>query len=310
MKIEQNKNLKEFSTYKIGGVAKYFCTARSEIDLQEACAWAEEKKKKFLVLGGGSNLLINDGEIDALVIKMENTEIKAQSERIVAQAGALLSSLVLSATSNTLTGMEWAAGVPGTVGGAVRGNAGCFGSDIKAVIETVKIFDTKKKKIIIFSNKDCDFTYRSSVIKKNPELLIIEAIFKLQRGRLDEIKEKVDFILDRRNGAYPRLPSAGSVFKSLYLDEIKPQNQILHKKYEESDIARNGKIGAWRLIKELGLQGHIIGGAKVSLEHANFIVNTGKASSQDVIDLINYVKNNVKLKLGIDLEEEIVYFGF
>jgi UDP-N-acetylmuramate dehydrogenase len=213
-KIQRNVELAPMTTYKIGGSAEYFIEADNQEELLAAVAWAKEKEIKIFILGGGSNILVPDMGVDGLVIKMNNKEIKLMGERILVGAGAMLSRLVSTANSNMLTGMEWAVGVPGTVGGAVRGNAGCFGSNIEAVIETINVYNTEKERIELFSKKDCQFSYRESIIKKQPNYIIIDATVKLIKGDKAAIDEKVQYILGKRTGAYPKLPSAGSVFKS------------------------------------------------------------------------------------------------
>ncbi len=254
--------------------------------------------------------MVNDKGVDGLVIKIDNDGIAAKGERLECAAGALLARAVSAATMSGLAGLEWAAGVPGTVGGAVRGNAGCFGSDTSAVLETAAVFDPGRGKFLMYSKNDCQFGYRESIFKKARTLIVWEAVFKLHPGNHDDMNTLIDEILDKRAQAFPRLPSAGSVFKNLYIRDIESRNPELAAFLNEHQAVREGKVGTRRLIDKLDLGGKTIGGAKISLEHTNFIVNTGKATAEDVIMLISLIKEKARRHLNILLQEEIQYFGF
>ena len=308
-KIQENIPLAHMTTFKIGGSAKFFIVIKTKEELISTFNWAKEHKEKVYILGGGSNLLISDKGVNGLVIKFENTEVTVKGERIESSAGAQLSQVVSIASSHNLTGMEWAAGVPGTVGGAIRGNAGCFGSNIEQVLETANIYIQSKTDFMTYSKNNCKFTYRDSIFKSDSNLIIWESTFKLKNGSLEEIKRQMNDIINIRNRSFPGLPSAGSVFKGLLIDDIKINNPKLAKHLEKHNAVRNGKVGTRWLIDQLGLKGEKIGGAKISLEHANFIVNTGKATAKDVITLINIIKEKVLNQYNIQLQEEIQYFG-
>ncbi|MBI2041678.1 MAG: UDP-N-acetylmuramate dehydrogenase [Candidatus Nealsonbacteria bacterium] len=293
MKIQKNVLLKEYTTFKIGGPAKYFCAVENKEDLIRAVSFAKKEKIPLFILGGGSNLLVSDEGFKGLVIKIENCKLKIVNSRVIAGAGVSLAKLV-SITSNAgLSGMEWASGIPGaTVGGAIRGNAGAFGAEMKDITKTVIVLEIQnpkskiqnnnfKIKIRNFNNKDCRFSYRSSIFKENPDLIIFSCELEMKRG--DKVKEKVKEILSYRKEKHPAEPSAGSIFKNL-----------------ENIRARD-------LIEKAGLKGRTIGGAQISEHHANFIVNLGGAKSKDVLDLIDLAKKEVKNKFGIEIEEEIKY---
>ncbi|MFA5386559.1 MAG: UDP-N-acetylmuramate dehydrogenase [Candidatus Paceibacterota bacterium] len=255
--IKKNVSLKNFTTFRIGGKARYFFVARTEEDLIKAIIAAKKIKLPFFILGGGSNVLVSDGGFKGLVIKY----------------GQPLSSCVSK-------GPEWAAGIPGTIQGAVYGNAGAFGRSMKDVVKEVEVFDVKTEKIKILKNKDCRFSYRNSIFKKNKNLIILSVKIKTKKSDAEKIKQYLDYKKQNHPWNYP---SAGSVFKN-----------------------PDGFSAAW-LIEACGLKGKRVGKAEISKKHANFIVNLGGAKEKDVIKLINIAKKTVKKKFKINLQEEIQF---
>lgn len=278
MRFKKNVLLKNYTTFKIGGAAKYFYTAKTKTELIEAIKKAKKIKLPFFILGGGSNLLVSDKGFNGLVIKF----------------GQSLSSYVSK-------GLEWAVGIPGTIQGGVYGNAGAFGKSMKDVVESIEVFDTKTEKIKIFKNKDCRFSYRNSIFRKKKNLIVLSVKIKnrASEGSEDEEEDKVLFAskksntkkikqyLDYKKQTQPlNFPSAGSIFKN-------PKGFL-----------------AGEIIERCGLKGKKIGKVKISEKHANFIVNLGNGKAKDVRKLINLVKKKVKNKFKINLKEEIQYLGF
>ncbi len=310
-KIQANKDLSSFSTFKIGGKAEYFIEVKSKEDLQEVLKWAKNKNQKVNILGGGSNIVINSKGIEGLVIKLSNKEIFIKGERIELEAGVKLSEVLREAIKNNLSGLEWAIGIPGaTIGGAVRGNAGAFSVEMSDIVETVEVLEMETGKFKNFSNKDCKFSYRDSIFKHDNNYIIWEVTLKLRKDNEKKIKDKIDKNLKYRNDHQPKLPSAGSVFQNIKAEKLQEANSYLMQKAKELGLVKNGFIGAGWIIDMAGLKGKAIGGAKVSLEHANFIVNTGKATSDDIVTLISYIKQQVRDRFKLQLQEEIQYFGF
>jgi len=311
LNIKQNIDLAEFTNFKIGGPAKFFIEVKTKEELKEAVKWAGEKKEKIFILGGGSNILINDRGINGLVIKLSNDDFLIKGQRLDCGAGAILSKVSSLAISHNLSGLEWIVGIPkATIGGAVRGNAEAFNVAMSDIIETVEVYDALKNKFKTLSNKDCGFSYRASIFKKKNNYIIWSAILKLKNENPEIIKNLVNKSIEFRGKNYPKLPSAGSVFKNIPVKLIEQNNPRLLEEIRKRGITRLDNVGAGMLIDMLGLKGKTIGGAKVSLEHANHIVNTGKATAEDVVTLISYIKQQVRDKLDIQLEEEIQYFGF
>jgi len=292
MKIKENILLAKYTTFKIGGRAKYFLVAKTKDELIEGVKFARQKDLPFFVLGGGSNLLVSDKGYNGIAIKIKNQKLKIKNKNkktkiIEAEAGVKLDDLVKLAAENSLAGIEWAAGIPGTVGGAIYGNAAAFGKSMSEIIKEVEVFDTFELKIKNYRLKDCKFDYKESIFKKNKNLIILSCIISLKKGNKKEIKEKIKYFLDYRERHHPlNLPSAGSVFKN------------------------PPEMSAGELIEKCGLKGKRIGEAQISPKHANFIVNLGGAKAEDALELIKLIKKQVKKKFGIELEEEIQYLGF
>jgi UDP-N-acetylmuramate dehydrogenase len=282
---------------------------KNEPELVAAINWAGLKKLPVLFLAGGSNVLITKGKIRGLVIKITGQSYSVEGGSISAWAGIKLSKLAEITYDLGLTGLEWAWGVPGTLGGAVRGNAGAYGSDISGQVAEVKAYDASKGELIKLSKPACGFSYRHSIFKKKRNLFILNVKLKLNQADKAEVKDAAAKNLHSRRQTNPTEPSAGCVFKNLVYDKLIKENRELAQAIEAKGLFRGGKIGAAYLIDQLGLKGKTMGGAKISEKHANFIVNTGEAKAKDVIKLINLVKRKVKNQYKINLEEEIEYFG-
>lgn len=285
-KVRKNVSLAEYTTFKIGGPADLFYEAETEEDLVSVFKAVKEFGIPYFVLGGGSNILVGDKGFRGIVIKVKNKGIKIQEEngkyKVIVQAGEMISDLLNELSERSLTGLEFMAGIPGTVGATVACNAGAWQRNLSEAVIKVKVL-TKDCKIKWIDKENCMFDYRTSKFKGGDDLILAVEL-ELTRGEKAEITEQIGINLEKRR-VQPREPSAGSIF-------INPKPL---------------KSGA--LIEECGLKGTQIGGAKISEKHANFIVNTGGAKASDVIALINLAKEKVKEKFNIDLQEEVVRMG-
>jgi len=309
--VQQNIPLNKYSTFKLGGPAKYFFIAKTKEEIIKAVQTAKELNLDFFILGGGSNILVNDDGFDGLIIKVETKGLELNGNIVKAKAGALLGQMVNLAMQNSLDGLTWACGIPGTIGGAVRGNAGAYGSDTSQNLLRVEVYDLRNDKVITMNKEECQFEYRESIFKKNKNLIVLGAEFKLMAGdNKEEIKKTMLENMRARTCSQPKFPSVGCNFKNIIVTgEIRKKIKDIEPNGEES--IKGGKIGAAWFIDRAGLKGHEIGGAKVSDEHANFIIKfkeSGKAD--DVIQLISYIKQQVRNKFGIQLQEELQYVGF
>ncbi|MCX6762202.1 MAG: UDP-N-acetylmuramate dehydrogenase, partial [Candidatus Moranbacteria bacterium] len=290
-----------------------------EDEIVEALEFAKEKKLPVFVLGGGSNILVSDKGFDGLVIKIQNSKFKIQNYTIDCDAGCPLSKIVSESIKSGLAGLEWAIGVPGTVAGAVRGNAGCFGGEMSGLVKMVEAVDLESLSKNKFNKKECEFNYRDSIFKRNKKLLITKVVFELAKGNMEKSRQKISEISKVRKEKQPvGLACPGSFFKNPVVKDKK-----IIEEFEKDTGARIGdnknifkytgweeKIPAAYLIDRAGLKSKKIGGAMVSENNANFIVNTGGATAEDVIALAAVVKTRVRNKFGIQLQEEVQMMGF
>ena len=312
--FQSGVNLKHFSNYKIGGGAEYFFMAHDVQGLIGAVGAARKNNLPIFILGGGTNLLINDGGFKGLVLKpdIQQLEIKKLGKEqmlVKVGAGVLVFDLLNFLIAKSLSGMEWAGGLPGTIGGAIRGNAGAFSGETKdAVAEVVSLdISGKKAKVISRNNKDCKFGYRNSIFKiQNGKEIVLQATLVLKKGDQKTIQQAITEKINYRRSRHPmEYPNIGSIFKNV---DIK-----LFSKKQQKDLVSIVKkdpfpvVPTAYLIAESGLKGVSYGGAMISPKHPNFIVNTLSANAEEVKTLINLVKTSVKRKFGVSLEEEIIY---
>lgn len=283
--LKENEALAPYTHFNIGGPARYFFVAQSNEDVIKAVRAGRDTEIPLFILGGGTNILVSDSGFPGLVIKMENTHIDVQGNRVRAEAGAKLQKLIRTTVQHRLSGMEHLIGIPGTVGGGIAGNVGTPEEWIDEVIREVSYLDHASD-LKTIPARDCNFSYRSSRFKYSEEDIILEGVFQLEPADATAIQKNISDYLSKRAHQPVQKPCAGSTFK----------NPPGHK--------------AWKLIDQAGLRGKAIGGAKVSEDHANFIINTGNATAEDVVILISFIKQQVRDNLGVQLNEEIRYIGF
>ncbi len=307
--IQTNVPLKKHSNFRIGGPASFFYEFKSEESLREALKeWRNLKKDlPVFILGKGTNILFNDDGFDGLVLKDSINFIKREGNILEVGSGTLVSELVSYCLQNSLSGFEWAGGLPGTVGGGVRGNAGAFLGEMKdnlVEVESINI-DTLKK--IKRNKKNCGFDYRQSIFKngiaKNEIILLVK--FALKKGNREEIKKKTQEKIDYRIDRHPLdLPNIGSTFKNVDVKKISAQ---VLKEFEGSIKPDPFPVlPAAKLLVGSDFKGREIGGAKFSERHPNFIVNFKNAKARDVRALVDLAKKEIKEKYDIALEEEIM----
>jgi len=298
--LKHNIALAKHTTYKIGGPADYFISVENFEELKQALKFANDNLLPIFILAGGSNILFGDEGFKGLIIKIDNKKSSINGNEITSDAGVSFNDLVSQSIENNLAGLEWAGGLPGTVGGAIRGNAGCFGGEIKDVVKEVSIV-TLNGEFKLYSNNECRFGYRDSIFKHNGEI-IMGAIFKLSPGNKEDLKATVFDHIKYRQMRY-RLPSCGSVFKNCPLEKVSQQVQEEFRDKIKTDPFPVLPVAV--LIDACGLVGKTIGGAMITKEHANIIHNFNNAKAADVLSLIDLVKEKVKQKFDINLEEEV-----
>ncbi len=310
MKIQKNINLAPYTTFRIGGMAKEFAIVKSVEELAEALQYAKGNNLKYYILGGGSNVLFDDSGFDGLVIRIESASyIKIEGEKLECWAGESLASVLNLARDNDLSGLENLAGIPGTIGGAVRGNAGAFGTAMANLVSKVKFLDAASGKIKEIGKDDCGFSYRNSIFKENPDLIIISVVLGLRTGKKEEIEKAMRETIRKRNEKQPQgwFGCAGSFFENPVVEK-----KELIERFERDTGAksRENKIPAGWLIRETGLSGKKIGGVELNEKHSNFIINNGEGTAEEVIMLSSIIKQKVRTELGVQLREEVQYVGY
>lgn len=309
-RIKKGVLLKKYTTFKIGGPARYFLVTEKKEEIIRAFALAKKLQLPTFVLGGGSNILASDCGFDGLVVKIHNAKPKFQIKNtkgnitIKANAGAALEDLVKYSTKSSLQGLEWAGGLPGTLGGAIRGNAGAFGGEIKDSILKVEALDNHFN-VRILTKKQCLFSYRSSIFKKK-NWVVLSAILEFKKGNKENLQKIAQSNMNYRKERHPlELPNAGSIFKNCDFEEFSPtlKKSLLAVVKKDPFLV----VPVAYLIAQAGLKGMKIGSAQVSEKHPNFIVNLGGARADDILKIIDFNKKSIKEKYGVNLEQEVQF---
>lgn len=306
--IRRDVLLAPFSTFKIGGPADFFAGVTTASELIEALEYAEKNDLKTFVFSGGSNLLIADRGFRGLVIRIASQSMRVADLDLYADAGANLLDVVQLANSRGLAGMERLAGIPGSLGGAIRGNAGAFGAEMKDIVQSVKVYDRKSGKPREFANRDCAFSYRSSFFKSHPELVILSAVLRFTEGAVAELVRVADATMAAREAKHPQSAlCAGSFFMNPAVSDETLRSEFAK---DTGKVPKDDKLPAGWLIDHAGLRGKKIGGAQVSPMHPNYLVNTGTATADEVVILASVVKQRVRTALDVELREEVQLVGF
>lgn len=309
MQVQENVPLAPFTTFKIGGPARYFTEVQDAQGVVEAFEWAEKKRVPTFVLAGGSNILFPDLGYEGLVIRIIGEHIQINDSLVTASAGSVLNVVIHNSLVEGLQGLEYMSGIPGSLGGAVRGNAGAFGTEIKDAVKKVKAVNKLTGLVKDFYNEECEFGYRESFFKRHPEWVILEVQLFLRAGHNpDELLKIAKDTMAKREAKHPQnAKCAGSFF----MNPIVNNEKLLREFEEETGTpSRNSKLPAGWLITRVGLRGKKIGGAQMSNQHPNYLVNVENATADDVLILASFVKTRVRNELGIQLKEEIQYVGF
>ena len=287
-RVLEKEPMKNHTTFKIGGKADVFIEPGSIKEAEDLLRLLCMENEKFIIIGNGSNVLISDEGIKETVICFSKgtDDITVCEDTITAGAGAMLSRVAKAALDNSLTGLEFASGIPGSLGGAVYMNAGAYGGEMKDVIVEVTLFDVENQKLLIFQKEDMDFGYRHSIAKEKP-YVVLSVRMKLDKGDDKSIRHTMDELNGKRREKQPlEYPSAGSTFK-------RPEGYF-----------------AGKLIEDAGLRGYTVGGAQVSEKHCGFVINKGNATGSDVKKLMDDVTCRVYESFGVKLEPEVVMLGF
>lgn len=281
--VRYDEPLKNHTTFKIGGNCIALIEPREVSDIVETIKICRENSIKFFVIGNGSNLLVPDEGYNGVIIKLKSefSKIEVEGDYLIVNSGAKLSEVYTVAYENSLTGFEFASGIPGTIGGAIYMNAGAYGGEMKDIVESVQVLDLDNFELRELKNEELEFSYRKSIIQRR-NYIVTTIKLKLQKGNKEKINAVYEDLRERRNSKQPlNFGSAGSTFK-------RPEGHFASK-----------------LIEDAGLKGYHINDAWVSEKHSGFIVNKGNASFKEVMELIEYVQKVVFEKFGVKLETEV-----
>ena len=286
--FEENVSGKRLCSFKVGGNVRFVAKPKTADQLTALYDYLLENQIRHILLGKGSNIVISDEGFDGVVVsfsELSSIDIDITDDNcIIAGAGASMANLALFAYENELAGLEFAHGIPGSVGGGVYMNAGAYGGEISQVLKSCMIFDIERGMLFMVSGEECEFSYRHSIFMENKNVVVLFATFELKEGNPDEIKAKMDEYKAKRVASQPlEYPSAGSTFK-------RPEGYF-----------------AGKLIEDCGLKGYTVGGAQVSEKHAGFVINKGGATAEDIKILVQHIQKTVKEKFDVSLECEIEF---
>lgn len=284
--VHTDESMSRHTTFRIGGNADYFVKPGNADEVAAVIAVCREYSIPYFILGNGSNLLVSDDGYRGMIINiMDNMDSVTVDGRIItAQAGAMLVRVSVMARDNALTGLEFASGIPGTIGGAVYMNAGAYGGEMKNVVKTVRAID-EYGRIYELDSEKMDFSYRHSIVEER-KLIVLEVTLELEHGSREAIDDRMKELAEARRSKQPlEYPSAGSTFK-------RPEGYF-----------------AGKLIMDAGLRGYSVGGAQVAEKHCGFVINKGGATASDVVELIRDVQHDVDDKFGVTLEPEVKMLG-
>lgn len=284
--VKKDEPMKSHTTFRVGGPADYFVTPQTAEEVAKVIETCTQEKVPYYIVGNGSNLLVSDKGYEGVIIQIykQMNQVKVEGAQIHAQAGALLSMIAKRALDAELTGFEFAAGIPGTLGGACVMNAGAYGGEMKDVLKSVTVL-TDKGEVKTLAKEELELGYRTSVIAKKG-YIVLEAVLELQKGEKEKIQAVMDDLKERRVTKQPlEYPSAGSTFK-------RPEGYF-----------------AGKLIQDAGLRGFQVGGAQVSEKHCGFVINKDQATASDVMNLMNQVSDKVYEEFGVRLQPEVKRLG-
>jgi UDP-N-acetylmuramate dehydrogenase len=307
-KAKEGEPMRKHTNFRIGGPAKWFVEARSVEELQSVLEVAKQNNINTFVFGGGSNILVHDDGFDGIVIKIAMRAYDIIGTKVKAQAGVLVAGLARATAVHGLKGLTWGITLPGTVGGGVRGNAGCFGGEIKDHLVSVEVL--RDGKVIVLTKDELKFGYRDSSVKHSDDI-VLTASFELEEGDSTELKAQLDDNIMKRKTTQPmNAGSAGCLFKNYNIQDDEELQRISEKLDIPAEMRSGRRISAGWLIDKMDLKGTSVGDAMISDEHANFLVNKGSATADQIAQLIAIIKTKVRDEYGILLEEEVQYLGF
>jgi len=309
--VTEAEPMSTHTSFRVGGPARLYFIAQSSEEILAAVQVAKATHIPWFVYGGGSNLLVSDDGYEGLLIQAANRKVTIEGTVVRAEAGAITAMVARTSVDGGLTGFEWAIGIPGTIGGAIYGNAGCYGGEMKDVVTHVDAYNLAKNERVELSNEACAFGYRESVFKHEPHVILGCEMQLAPSADIEASKQEMARMLDKRKESQPLAKSScGCVFKNVdFQDESELEILKRHVEVPAGMLAQKRLSAGW-LIDQVGMRGKRIGNIEVSEKHGNFFENHGQARAEDIIALMSLVKMKVRDELGIELQEEVQLLGF
>lgn len=303
--VRENAPLSQYTRFGIGGSASILCDTNSEDALISALAFVQEPELPWMVIGGGTNLVVSDSGFEGVVLRYTGARLARDGNTLQVEAGAVLQDVVDRSIQFGLKGMETMTGIPGYLGGAIYGNAGAYGHSIQERVRQVRLFDGHR--ILRFSNEDCHFRYRESVFKTRKEWVILSCDLAFDTGDSDDLARTSLEIRAIRDAKYPpTMKCAGSIFKNLLLADL----PLRVAAAIPAKVVREGKVPSAWFLEQTGAKGLRRGDIQVADYHANLVYNDGSGTAADLVAVIEELKTRVRDRFGIELEEEVQYVGF
>jgi UDP-N-acetylmuramate dehydrogenase len=308
--VKENEPMSDHANFRIGGRVRLYFVAPSSYDLVSAVQAAERARAPWYVFGGGSNLLVADKGFEGLMIQAANRALSIQGTKVASEAGVITALVARETAKAGLTGFEWAVGIPGTVGGAIFGNAGCYGGETKDAVLFVDAFRLSDGKRVTYSNEECRFGYRDSLFKHERHV-ILGCVMELAPGGVQTSLGKMNEINAKRKENQPLAESsAGCMFKNFEFADVKDIEKLRHEADVPQAMLEAKRIPAGWLVERCGLKGYKLGGIKVSARHANFFVNDGTGTADEIAQLVSLCQTEVRNQFGIPLQTEVQFAGF
>jgi UDP-N-acetylmuramate dehydrogenase len=303
--LRRDVPLSKYTRFGIGGPADFFIETADPVSFAKALAIVRASGLDSVVIGGGTNLIVADEGFRGVCLKLTSDRISADAKQVDVECGATLQTLVDFTVDRGLKGLETMTGIPGSVGAAVYGNAGAYGHSIQERVRRVHFLDGES--VRQFNNAECHFHYRESIFKSNKQWIILSATLEMETGDPAALRETADRILTTRNRKYPpTMRCAGSIFKNFLLKDLPPAVVA----GIPATVIIEGKVPSAWFLEQVGAKGMKQGGIEVADYHANLIYNAGGGTARDLILIVNELKNRVRERWGIPLEEEVQYVGF
>ncbi|MBD3251427.1 UDP-N-acetylmuramate dehydrogenase [Candidatus Uhrbacteria bacterium] len=308
--VVENEPMANHTNFRIGGLARLYYVATSSEVLLEAVKLAVKEEIPWYVYGGGSNLLVSDKGFEGLMIQAANREVEVEGSKVSCGAGAISSMVARKASEAGLVGFEWAVGVPGTVGGAIFGNAGCYGGEMKDAVMSVRAYHVPSGEERLYTNEQCRFDYRDSFFKHEPHV-ILSCSLVLKSGDREGSLQKLKEISEKRKEHQPLGDSsAGCMFKNFEYQEDKQVERLKQEIDVPQEMLDAKRIAAGWLIEKCGLRGYELGGVSISRKHGNFLINNGTGTADQVAQIVSICQMTVRDKFHVALQPEVQFVGF